>query len=264
MAELVDAGKVRFLGLSEAAPETIRRAHAVHPITALQTEYSLWSRDVEDEILPDAARAGHRPRRLQPAGPRLPHRPHHLARRPRPRTTSAAPARASWARTSPATWSWWTASRRSPPSKSCTPGQLALAWVLAQGDDIVPIPGTKRRSLPGGERRGHGAGAHQRTWPASRRRRRPGPRRATATPTCRPSGAECRGKTPSGLADVLLSLYKAVVTFHASTLAFEARLAAPGSVLVSLCSAATRRVLRPCPASTSRTSRCDRTHAKGH
>ena len=100
MAELVDAGKVRFLGLSEAAPETIRRAHAVHPISALQTEYSLWSRDIEEEILPTRARARHRARRLQPARPRLPHRPDHepddlRRRRLPPRTTRASRARTS-------------------------------------------------------------------------------------------------------------------------------------------------------------------------
>ena len=96
MAELVAAGKVRHLGLSEAAPETIRRAHAVHPITALQTEYSLWTRDPEDEILADRARARHRLRRLQPARPRLP-RPGsvQVARRPRRGRLPAPPARAS-------------------------------------------------------------------------------------------------------------------------------------------------------------------------
>ena len=75
MAELVQAGKVRYLGLSEAAPATIRRAHAVHPITALQTEYSLWTRDVEDEILPTVRELGIGFVRLQPARARLPHRP---------------------------------------------------------------------------------------------------------------------------------------------------------------------------------------------
>ena len=70
MAELVKAGKVRYLGLSEAAPQTIERAHKVHPITALQTEYSLWSRDPEDEILADLPPARHRLRALQPARPR--------------------------------------------------------------------------------------------------------------------------------------------------------------------------------------------------
>ncbi len=83
MAELVTAGKVRFLGLSEAAPATIRRAHAVHPISALQTEYSVWSRDPEAEILPTLPRAGHRLRALQPARAGLSHRDPALARRPR-------------------------------------------------------------------------------------------------------------------------------------------------------------------------------------
>ena len=75
MAELVRQGKVRYLGLCEAAPATIRRAHAVHPISALQTEYSLWSRDPEDEAHPHRPGIGHRLRRVQPARPRLPHRP---------------------------------------------------------------------------------------------------------------------------------------------------------------------------------------------
>ena len=83
MGELVAQGKVRFLGLSEAAPATIRRAHAVHPISALQTEYSLWSRDPEQEILPTLPRARHRIRPLQPARAGLPHRAPALARRPR-------------------------------------------------------------------------------------------------------------------------------------------------------------------------------------
>ena len=74
MASLVEAGKVRYLGLSEAGPETIRRAHAVHPISALQTEYSLWSRDAEAEVAADGARARDRVRRVQPARPRVPDR----------------------------------------------------------------------------------------------------------------------------------------------------------------------------------------------
>ena len=82
MAELVAAGKVRYLGLSEAAPDTIRRAHAVHPITALQTEYSLWSRDPENGLLATCRELEHRLRRLQPARSRLPHRALPLARRP--------------------------------------------------------------------------------------------------------------------------------------------------------------------------------------
>ena len=85
MAELVEAGKVRHLGLSEAAPETIRRAHAVHPITALQTEYSLWTREPGGRDPADGARAGHRLRAVQPARPRLPLRADHVARRSRGR-----------------------------------------------------------------------------------------------------------------------------------------------------------------------------------
>ena len=87
MAELVRQGKVRYLGLCEAAPATIRRAHAVHPISALQTEYSLWSRDPEDETPPHRPGIGHRLRRVQPARPRLPHRPLPSSRGGR-RTTS--------------------------------------------------------------------------------------------------------------------------------------------------------------------------------
>ena len=83
MAELVRAGKVRHLGLSEAAPETIRRAHAVHPITALQTEYSLWSRDPEDEILPTVRELGIGFVAYSPDRPRIPLRPHQVGRRPR-------------------------------------------------------------------------------------------------------------------------------------------------------------------------------------
>ena len=83
MAELVEEGKVRHLGLSEASPETLRRASAVHPIAALQTEYSLWSRDPEDEILPHLPRARHRLRRLLAARARLPDGRDRLDRRPR-------------------------------------------------------------------------------------------------------------------------------------------------------------------------------------
>jgi len=142
MADLVRAGKVRHLGMSEAAPQTIRRAHAVHPITALQTEYSLWSRDPEDEILPTVRELGIGFVAYSPIGrgflsgrfktiddleptdyrrqsPRfqgenfernldLVHRIEEIAR-----------------------------------SKGVTPAQLAIAWVLSQGDDIVPIPGSK-------------------------------------------------------------------------------------------------------------------------
>ena len=145
MADLVRQGKVRFLGLSEAAPQTIRRAHAVHPITALQTEYSLWSRDVEAEILPTVRALGIGFVAYSPLGRGFLtgqiRSPEDIAdddwRKNHPRFQGdnfqsnldlvgrvAALARA----------------------KRCTPSQLALAWLLAKGDDIVPIPGTKRRT----------------------------------------------------------------------------------------------------------------------
>ncbi|GMA86567.1 hypothetical protein GCM10025868_18170 [Angustibacter aerolatus] len=93
MAELVQAGKVRRIGLSEASPDTIRRAHAVHPVTAVQTEYSLWTRHVEDGVLPTLREPRHRPGALLPVGPRVPHRHDHLDRRPRRRRLpSAEPA----------------------------------------------------------------------------------------------------------------------------------------------------------------------------
>ena len=143
MAELVKAGKVRYLGLSEAAPATIRRAAAVHPIAALQTEYSLWSRETEDEILPTVAVLGIGFVAYSPLGRGF------LTGAFKtiddlPRTTFAVVPRGFRERTSKRTWSWSQRSRNWPRPKGCTPSQLALAWVLAQGLDIVPIPGTKR------------------------------------------------------------------------------------------------------------------------
>jgi len=145
MAELVQEGKVRYLGLSEAAPETIRRAHAVHPIAALQTEYSLWSRDAEPEILPTVRELGigfvayaplgrgfltGRIRSVDELdetdfrrrGPRFQEEnlQHNLE------LVGVVEALAA--------------------EKGARPSQIALAWVLSRGDDIVPIPGTKRRS----------------------------------------------------------------------------------------------------------------------
>jgi aryl-alcohol dehydrogenase-like predicted oxidoreductase len=143
MAELVQAGKVRFLGLSEAAPATIRRAHAVHPITALQTEYSLWSRDVEDEILPTVRELGIGFVPYSPLGRgfltgrfrRLEDLPADDYRRNQPRFQGENFDRnLELVRHIEAL----------AGEKGCTPSQLALAWVLAQGDDMVPIPGTKR------------------------------------------------------------------------------------------------------------------------
>ena len=144
MARLVEQGKVRYLGLSEAAPETIRRAHAVHPITALQTEYSLWSREPEqNDVLATVRELGIGFVPYSPLG--------------RGFLTGAI--------RSPADFEDGDYRRNSPrfqgenfdrnlalveqvnaiaADKGVTPGQLALAWVLAQGDDLVPIPGTKR------------------------------------------------------------------------------------------------------------------------
>jgi aryl-alcohol dehydrogenase-like predicted oxidoreductase len=145
MALLVKQGKVKHLGLSEAAPATIRRAHAVHPIAALQTEYSLWTRDAETQILPTCRELGIGYVAYAPLGRgflsgkiresealsdsdhrrRMPrYQPENLARNLKLLRTLDELAKA----------------------KGCTPAQLAIAWVLAQEIDIVPIPGTKRRS----------------------------------------------------------------------------------------------------------------------
>lgn len=146
MADLVATGKVRYLGLSEAAPKTIRRANAVHTITALQTEYSLWTRDVEAEILPTVRELGIGFVAYSPLGrgfltggitkyddlaaddyrramPRLQGEnfEHNLALVHRVESMAA--------------------------EKGCTAAQLALAWVMAQGDDVIPLPGTKRRTF---------------------------------------------------------------------------------------------------------------------
>jgi aryl-alcohol dehydrogenase-like predicted oxidoreductase len=146
MAELVTAGKVRYLGLSEAAPATIRRAHAVHPITALQTEYSLWERHVEAQILPTVRELGIGFVAYSPLGRgflagRIA-KPSDLAegdtrvqRFPRFAADAFDKNRALVDRVSVV------AARR-----GVTVAQLVLAWVLAQGQDIVPIPGTKRRA----------------------------------------------------------------------------------------------------------------------
>ena len=145
MAELVREGKVRFLGLSEAAPATIRRAHAVHPIAALQTEYSLWSRDPEDEILPTVRELGigfvpysplgrgfltgqiKSPDELPPGDFRR-HHPRFQGENFQRNLDLVAKI------------------EQLAKDKGCQASQLALAWVLAQGDDIIPIPGTKRRT----------------------------------------------------------------------------------------------------------------------
>jgi aryl-alcohol dehydrogenase-like predicted oxidoreductase len=145
MGELVSEGKVRHIGLSEAAPDTIRRAHATHPITALQTEYSLWTRDPEAEILPTIRELGIGFVPYSPLGRGfLSGRfksPDELEendfRRHGPRFTGDALQQ---------NLRLVAKIEEIAAEKGCTPGQLALAWVLAQGDDVVPIPGTKRRS----------------------------------------------------------------------------------------------------------------------
>lgn len=143
MAELVEAGKVRHLGLSEASAATVRRAHATHPITALQTEYSLFTRDLEDEILPVLRELGIG---LVPYSP--------LGRGLLTGTITAPPAEGDSRGTAyfprfqgealDANLELVSRVREVAADQGCTPGQLALAWVLAQGEDVVPIPGTKR------------------------------------------------------------------------------------------------------------------------
>src|SRR4051794_35833678 len=143
MAELVQAGKVRHLGLSEAAPATIRRAAKVHPIAALQTEYSLWSREAEAEVLPAVGELGIGFVAYSPLGRGF------LAGQFK--TIDDLPAD-DYRRNAPRfqgenfrkNLELVEKIEEMAAAKGCTPGQLALAWVLAQGDDVVPIPGTKR------------------------------------------------------------------------------------------------------------------------
>ncbi len=144
MKKLVEQGKVRYLALSEAGPQTIRRAHKVHPIAAVETEYSLWSRDVEQEVLPACRELGigfmaYAPlgrgfltATMKPLDALLPKdrrrdHPRFLADNIQRNAELLAPL------------------EKIAAARNCTPAQVALAWVLAQGEDIVPIPGTKRR-----------------------------------------------------------------------------------------------------------------------
>jgi aryl-alcohol dehydrogenase-like predicted oxidoreductase len=143
MKELVEAGKVVHLGLSEASPSTIRRAHAVHPITAVQTEYSLWSRDAEDEVLPTLRELGIGFVAYSPLGrgfltgeiTSIDDLAPDDFRRHVPRFQGENFQR---------NLNLVQEVRELAAAKGCTPGQLAIAWLLAQGPDIVPIPGTKR------------------------------------------------------------------------------------------------------------------------
>ena len=146
MAELVQAGKVRFLGLSEAAPATIRRAAAVHRITALQTEYSLFTRDVERELLPTVRELGIGFVAYSPLGRGLltgaiPNRDHFLKGDVRP-TLMPRFAESNFQHNLALVGRL----REIADEKGVTPAQLALAWLLHQGRDIVPIPGTRRRT----------------------------------------------------------------------------------------------------------------------
>jgi len=144
MADLVRAGKVRYLGLSEAAPATIRRAHQEYPISALQTEYSLWTRDPEDDVLPLCRELGIGFVAYSPLGRGF--------LTGRFRTFEDLPEE-DYRRNSPRfqgenfqkNLDLVERAEEIAKRKHCTPAQLALAWLLAQGDDIVPIPGTKQR-----------------------------------------------------------------------------------------------------------------------
>jgi len=144
MAELIAAGKVRYIGLSEAAAPTIRRAHATHPITALQTEYSLWTRDPEREVLPACRELGIGFVPYSPLGrgflsgrfQRPEDLPEDDTRRNHPRFQGDNFAR---------NLKLVDEVTAIASEKGATPAQIALAWLLARGDDIVPIPGTKRR-----------------------------------------------------------------------------------------------------------------------
>jgi len=145
MAELVTAGKVKHLGLSEAGPDTIRRAHAVHPITALQSEWSLWTRDPEDEVLETVRELGVGFVAYSPLG-----RGFLAGRFSSPEELSDDDFRRRHPRMSGENFDLNRALaekvREIAEQKGCTPAQLALAWVLSRGDDVVPIPGTKRRT----------------------------------------------------------------------------------------------------------------------
>jgi aryl-alcohol dehydrogenase-like predicted oxidoreductase len=144
MADLVAAGKIRYIGLSEASPETIRRAHAVYPVSAVQSEYSLWSRDPEDEVLPTLRELGIGFVSYSPLG-----RGFLTGQLKSPDDFALDDYRRNSPRFQGENFTknleLVTRLKEIAQRKGVTPGQLALAWVLAQGDDIVPIPGTKRR-----------------------------------------------------------------------------------------------------------------------
>ena len=144
MAELVAAGKVKHVGLSEAGPQTIRRANAVHPITALQSEWSLWTRDPEPEVLPTVRELGIGFVAYSPLG-----RGFLAGRFSSPEELTEGDFRKNHPRMQAENFERNRALaakvRQLAEAKGCTPAQLALAWVLSRGEDVVPIPGTKRR-----------------------------------------------------------------------------------------------------------------------
>ena len=145
LAELADEGKIRYAGISEAAPDTIRRAHAVHPVTALQSEWSLWTREIEDDVVPVCRELGIGIVPFSPLGRGLltgaitsaEELPADDMRRGMPRFAEGNLDR---------NLAIVTALRTVAEEKGCTAGQLALAWVESRGADVVPIPGTKRRT----------------------------------------------------------------------------------------------------------------------
>ncbi|MGZ4402244.1 MAG: aldo/keto reductase [Gaiellaceae bacterium] len=145
MAELVNAGKVKHIGLSEAGPETIRRAHTVHPITALQSEWSLWTRDPEDDVLATVRELGIGFVAYSPLG-----RGFLAGRFSSPDELTEDDFRRNHPRMQSGNFEQnrllAERVRDLAAEKGCTPAQLALAWVLSRGDDVVPIPGTKRRT----------------------------------------------------------------------------------------------------------------------
>jgi aryl-alcohol dehydrogenase-like predicted oxidoreductase len=144
MAALVAQGKILHIGLSEAAPETIRRAHAVHPITAVQTEYSMWTRDPEAEVLPTCRELGIGFVPYSPLG-----RGFLSGRFTKPEDLDEGDFRRKGPRFTgenlESNLQLAAKVKEIAEEKGCTPAQLAIAWVLAQGEDLVPIPGTKRR-----------------------------------------------------------------------------------------------------------------------
>ena len=144
MSELINAGKIRYIGLSEAAAPTIRRAHNIHPIAAVQTEYSLWTRDPEGEVLPACRELGIAFVPYSPLG-----RGFLSGRFQKPEDLDEDDTRRNHPRFQGENFErnleLVEEVKKIAKAKNATPSQIALAWLLAQGDDIVPIPGTKRR-----------------------------------------------------------------------------------------------------------------------